>query len=169
MITDNNDELVEILNDLVKINNDRIRGYEKAIQHSSDSDKDLVDVFSKMIEESRQYKAELSNTIQELGGKVDPEETTNSGKLYRLWMDLCSALVGKERVSVLDECEFGEDAAQKVYRQAIESDVTTGADIRRLITNQKSSLKTSHDTIKRMRDAQKEIHELHKNGKTSTY
>ena len=167
MITEDTEELVEVLNDLVKINNDRIVGYEKAIQHSSDSDNDLVNVFTKMIAESRQYKSELSNTIQDLGGRVDTEETTHSGKLYRLWMDLCAAVKGRDRRSVLDDCEFGEDTIQKVYREAIESDATRGADIRRLITNQKSSLKTSHDTIKRMRDMQKERDEMQKENKST--
>ena len=155
MTTDNNEELVQVLNDLIRINNDRIRGYEKAIQKTNDSDKQLVEVFSRMIDESRQYKAELSHAIQNANGKVTQQETTMSGKLYRFWMDLYSAIAGKNIKSLLDDCEFGEDAVQKVYREAIETDATAGADIRRLILNQKSSLKTSHDTIKRMRDTQK--------------
>jgi oligoendopeptidase F len=57
MITDNNEELVQVLNDLIRINNDRIRGYEKAIQKTNDSDKQLVEVFSRMIDDSRQYEA----------------------------------------------------------------------------------------------------------------
>jgi uncharacterized protein (TIGR02284 family) len=166
MLTEQNEELVEVLNDLIKINNDRIVGYERAIQHTSDNDKDLVNVFTKMIDESRQYKMELSNSIQDLNGRISTEETTHSGKLYRVWMDLRNAILGKDRQSVLDECEFGEDTIQKVYREAIESDATRGADIRRLITNQKSSLKISHDTIKRLRDTQKELDEQ-KQGKST--
>lgn len=167
MKEDNHEELVEVLNDLVRINNDRIRGYEKAIEESTDGDKDLVGLFSRMIDESRQYKAELIGAIQAVGGEVVPEETTASGKLYRFWMDIKNAVGGKDRESVLDDCEFGEDAAQKAYQHAIESDVTTGADIRRLVMNQKSSLKTSHDAIRRMRDAQKEVGSL-KDGRTSS-
>ncbi len=38
-------ESAEILNDLVKINNDRIEGYEKAIANLNDEDQDLKSLF----------------------------------------------------------------------------------------------------------------------------
>jgi uncharacterized protein (TIGR02284 family) len=166
MNTENRDELFEVLNDLVRINNDRIEGYERAIEESRDGDTDLVSVFSRMIDESRQYKAELVDAIQGLGGAASFEETTNSGKLYRFWMKIKESVSGKDRGSVLDDCEFGEDAAQKAYQEALESDATMAADIRKLIVNQKTSLKNSHDTIKRLRDMQNEVSGTLKEKKT---
>ena len=50
-----NDNLVMVLNDLIRINNDRIAGYEKAADEARDIDVDLRAVFSRMAEESRQY------------------------------------------------------------------------------------------------------------------
>jgi uncharacterized protein (TIGR02284 family) len=159
MLTENKDELIEVLNDLVRINNDRIEGYERAIEKSADRDRELVDVFTRMIEESRQYKGELLELVQSLGGRSEWDETTASGKLYRFWMNIKGTLGAKDSESVLDDCEFGEDAAQKAYQEALESDATMGADVRKLIVNQKTSLKNSHDIIKRMRDAQREFSE----------
>ena len=166
MYTENRDELVEVLNDLVRINNDRIEGYERAIEDSRDSDNDIVNVFSRMIDESRQYKGELIKAIQTVGGSAEYEETTHSGKLYRFWMKIKETVTGKDRGSVLDDCEFGEDAAQKAYQEALESDATMDTDIRKLIVNQKSSLKNSHDTIKRLRDMQKEVSDAVSDKKT---
>ena len=166
MQTENRDELVQVLNDLVRINNDRIEGYERAIEESRDGDTDLVSVFSRMIDESRQYKGELIDSIQTLGGDATYEETTNSGKLYRFWMKIKESVTGKDRGSVLDDCEFGEDAAQKAYQEALESDATMAADFRKLIVNQKTSLKNSHDTIKRLRDMQKEVSDTVSDKKT---
>ncbi len=146
-----NDNLITVLNDLIRINNDRIVGYEKAADEARDIDVDLRAIFSRMSEESRQYAAELTQEVVKLGG--DPATgTTNSGKIYRVWMDVKATFSGHNRQTVLENCEFGEDAAQKAYEAALKSDAEISADIRQLITNQKSSLKTSHDVIKKYRD-----------------
>jgi uncharacterized protein (TIGR02284 family) len=169
MQTENRDELVQVLNDLVRINNDRVEGYERALEDTKDGNQDLIGVFNKMIDESRQYKAELTDAIETLGGKADFEETTNSGKLYRFWMKIKESLSGGSRGSVLDDCEFGEDAAQKAYQEALESDVAMDLDTRDLIINQKALLKKSHDKIKRYRDLQKEVSDLKKDRPTRSY
>lgn len=146
-----NNELVEVLNDLIRINNDRIRGYEKAGDEARDIDVDLRSVFNRMAEESRQYAAELTQEVVKLGGEP-ASGTTNAGKIYRVWMDIKATFTGNSRQAVLENCEYGEDATQKAYETALKSESEMSADIRQLITNQKSSLKTSHDVIKRYRD-----------------
>ena len=49
-------EAVEILNDLVEINNDRINGYERGLKELKDGDEDLRVLFLGFIDESRQMK-----------------------------------------------------------------------------------------------------------------
>jgi uncharacterized protein (TIGR02284 family) len=151
-----NEKLVEVLNDLIEINNDRITGYEKAADETKDIDIDLQAVFHKMADESRKYKAELTQAVSRLGGEP-ATGTTNSGKIYRVWMDVKATFTGHDRQAVLENCEFGEDAAQKAYKLALESDAEIDADTRQLITSQQSSLKTSHDLIKKYRDAHKAV------------
>jgi uncharacterized protein (TIGR02284 family) len=146
-----NDNLAEVLNDLIRINNDRIVGYEKASDEARDIDVDLRATFTRMAEESRQYAAELTQEVVKLGGEP-ATGTTNSGKIYRVWMDVKATFTGNSRQAILENCEFGEDAAQKAYDSALKSDAEISADTRQLITNQKSSLKTSHDVIKKYRD-----------------
>jgi uncharacterized protein (TIGR02284 family) len=146
-----NDNLVSVLNDLIRINNDRIEGYQRANNEARDIDVDLRAVFTRMADESRQYAAELIQEVVKLGGEP-ATGTTASGKIYRAWMDVKATFTGHDRESVLASCEFGEDAAQKAYRSALESDAEMTADIRQLIANQKASLKTSHDVIKKYRD-----------------
>jgi uncharacterized protein (TIGR02284 family) len=151
-----NEKLTEVLNDLIRINNDRTTGYEKASEEVRSIDVDLFATFNKMANESRKYVAELSNEVQRLGGEP-ATGTTNSGKIYRVWMDVKATFSGKDRQAILESCEFGEDAAQKAYREALASDAEISADTRQLITDQQSSLKTSHDFIKKYRDAQKVV------------
>lgn len=150
---ENNQKTIEVLNDLIRINNDRIEGYEKAIRETNESDVDLHSVFSKMADESRQYRTELSEEVRRLGG--DPSSsTTGQGKIYRVWMDIKTAFSTKERQSVLELCEYGEDAAQKAYQEALE-EKELPSDIRSLVQHEKESLRSSHDTIKNYRDLQR--------------
>ena len=138
------------MNDLIRINNDRVVGYEKAADEARDIDVDLRAVFKRMSEESRQYAAELTQEVVKNGGEP-ATGTTNSGKIYRVWMDVKATFSGASRQAILENCEFGEDAAQKAYESALKSDDLT-SDVRQLVANQKSSLKTSHDVIKKYRD-----------------
>lgn len=146
-----NHNLTKVLNDLIRINNDRIEGYQKASGEASEKDVDLKKIFDKMADESRQYVVELSKEVYNLGGEP-LTSTTISGKIYRAWMDVKTGFTGSTRLVLLESCEHGEDATQKGYQQALVADETLSIDIRHLIANQKDLLKKSHDTIKRFRD-----------------
>lgn len=146
-----NEKVTAVLNDLVRINNDRVVGYEKAIDELKDEDADLKTLFNRYITESRQNAHELTLEVSRLGGDA-AEGTTNSGKVYRVWMDLKAVISGHERKTVLANCEFGEDAAQKAYDTALNSDLEFEATIRDLIVRQKATLKSGHDEVKRLRD-----------------
>jgi uncharacterized protein (TIGR02284 family) len=150
------EEMNEILNDLVKINNDRVAGYERAINEAKDLDIDLKAIFDSMIRESQMYKDELSAKIAENGGEID-DDTTTSGKIYRAWMDIKSTFTDSDRHSILVSCEFGEDAAQRAYEAALASGSFIDADTKKLIQEQQAALKMSHDLIKKQRDAHKAL------------
>ncbi|MEO6547400.1 MAG: PA2169 family four-helix-bundle protein [Ferruginibacter sp.] len=153
---ENTNETVDILNDLILINNDRIAGYEKAIAELKGNDDvsrehlDLTILFEKMIDDSREIRNALGKEVQVLGGEM-AEGTMTSGKVYRAWMDLKAVFTGKDRHTILENCETGEDAAQKAYRVALEKEDLPHF-LRDLISAQKSLLKDSHDEVKALRD-----------------
>ena len=153
---ENQEELVGVLNDLIRINNDRIVGYERASKESKNIDVDLIATFNKMADQSRQYKAELVQQVSRLGGDA-ASDTTVSGKVYRVWMDLKAAITGKDRESILGSCEYGEDVAQRAYEAALESDAYMSTEVRQMISSQKSELKTSHDLIRKYRDLHEKV------------
>ncbi|MGV3762225.1 PA2169 family four-helix-bundle protein [Parapedobacter sp.] len=147
----------EVLNDLIKINNDRIAGYEKAIARLPAADVDLKALFSGLIEQSQMLKDELQQHISAWENRVD-DETTASGKIYRAWMDVKQTFALDDRKAILESCEYGEDAAQKAYRQAEEvADISTAA--KALISSQKTQLRASHDQIKQLRDREKVVND----------
>ena len=55
----------------------------------------------------------------------------------------------------MNNCEFGEDAAQKAYDMALNADVQFEPPLRDLVVRQKTQLKVGHDEVKRLRDMHK--------------
>lgn len=146
-----NEHAAEVINDLVKINNDRIEGYETAIKETKDGDNDLKSLFQSMKQDSMQLKQELANILSKYG--EEPEKGTRTdGKIYRAWMDVKATFSGNSRKSVLENCEYGEDAAQKAYKSAL-SDSDLPQEVKTVIVSQQSILKADHDKIRQLRDA----------------
>ncbi|MDB5017440.1 MAG: family four-helix-bundle protein [Mucilaginibacter sp.] len=148
---ENYKETIETLNDLVEINNDRIRGYEKAIKDTGDENPELKQLFVNHIAESQKFKIELGTEVEVLGKDIE-NHTTTSGKLHRTWMQLKEAFTGHSTKSILEECEFGEDAIIKAYETAIEDDHTP-AYIREILSEHLGFLQEAHDEVKSLRDS----------------
>ena len=150
---ENTAKTIEVLNDLILINNDRIEGFERAIKETEESDgnNDLLPVFLKRIDESRQFKMELGGEIQVLGKDIETG-TSTSGKLHRAWIAVKETFTGHDRHSLLEECEFGEDAIKKSYAEALE-EPDLPAYIRELLLEQEEIILDAHDEIKELRDS----------------
>lgn len=142
-----------LLNDLILINNDRVVGYQKAMEELKDEDSDLILLFQEKVNQSNKFIAELTEKVIATGHKVE-SGTTNAGKIYRVWMDVKAFFGGSDRKVVLDNCEDGEDAASAAYNDALASEGLS-TDARSLITRHLAALKISHDRIKALRDAQR--------------
>lgn len=148
-------ETIEILNDLVQINNDRITGYEHALKELKAEDVDLKILFENMIDQSRKIRIDLGNEVQVLGAAIE-KGTTNSGKIYKAWMDIKAVFTGHDRHAVLSNCEFGEDAAQKAYKTALAAE-DLPAFLHEMIQDQQIILRGSHDEIKALRDEKESV------------
>jgi uncharacterized protein (TIGR02284 family) len=151
-----NKTAIEVLNDLIKINNDRIAGYEKAAENVEKTDVMLKTLFYQTAEESQAYKKELTERVIALGGEPSTSSTA-PGKIYRGWMDVKATFSGDDSKAMLEACEYGEDAAQKAYKQALERSEEYPASVRHLIEDQKNMLKMSHDLIRSKRDEYREV------------
>jgi uncharacterized protein (TIGR02284 family) len=107
---------ISALNDLIRINNDRITGYKKRMVITLDDDLDFL--FSQFIYQSRQNVDELIEYIRLLDG-VPADRDCLSGKFYHSWTDFKSLSYQQDRQTILDYCEYGEDVAKSAYQKAI--------------------------------------------------
>jgi uncharacterized protein (TIGR02284 family) len=148
---ENTQATVQVLNDLVQINNDRIEGYQRASKDLKDGDTELKSLFTRLIGQSQGYKLALGTEVNAFGKDMETG-TTTSGKIHRVWLDVKAAFTGHDTYDVLEECEFGEDAILKAYRTALE-DENLPAYLRETISQQESELIDAHDEIKALRDS----------------
>ena len=143
-------QTAEVLEDLIRINNDRIEGYEKAAGDLKPEDSDLRMIFLRAIDQSRKIRMVLGTEVQILGQAI-PSGTTGSGSIYRAWMEIKATFTGHTRHAVLASCEYGEDAAQKAYESALKSEHLPEY-LSTTVLEQKKELKAFHDEIKALRD-----------------
>lgn len=148
---DNSKKIVEVLNDLIRINRDRIAGYEKAVENVEEGDAVLRTLFYQLSDESQKLKEELADEVRSYGGEP-ADDTTMSGKIYRAWMEVKDTFSSDDAKSALEACEYGEDAAQKAYAEALEESKDFPDKVRRIIQDQKDMLRLSHDLIRNKRD-----------------
>lgn len=144
------EKTIDVLNALVQINNDRIKGYETASKETDEYD--LNSLFASFCNTSNKINQELSDEINKLGGQ--PTDSTKvSGKFFRAWMDVKAALTGKDRKAILDSCEYGEDQALNTYQEVLKNDREHLTNAQQtMIQAQHALLKADHDKVKLMRD-----------------
>lgn len=148
-----NTKIVEILNDLIEINNDRAEGFEKATRDINDENIDLKAAFEKFASQSRSNITELAGLVGSKGAQ--PEDgNTILGTLHRAWIDIKATFGGSDRHSILEECERGEDAIKKAYKDALQEN-ELGEDVREVLLKQQDAIQISHDAIKALRDVSK--------------
>jgi uncharacterized protein (TIGR02284 family) len=141
---------IEVLNTLIVINNDRIEGYKTANGETNETD--LKMLFSDLTQTSIKCREELIEEVTKLGGTPD-EGTRITGKFFRVWMDVKAALTGNDRKTIVDSCEYGEDAILETYTKILDENQSNTTSLPLdLINKQFALLKSDHDKVKQLRD-----------------
>ena len=112
------EDISVVLNELLKVNNDRIEIYRRAIKEINEHDLKLV--FESAIEESKKIEAVLTLEIFKRNSVPDVDGTTRAGELYRFWLGVREFFNGKDYNSIVKGCKFVEYSVQKTYRKALQ-------------------------------------------------
>ncbi|HEV2481798.1 MAG TPA: DUF2383 domain-containing protein, partial [Puia sp.] len=81
-----NKKMLNLLNDLIRINIDRITAYEKASHAGITPEPEIREVFYRLGTDSRAYVNTLHAEVIKLGG-APVTQSTISGKIYLHWLD----------------------------------------------------------------------------------
>ena len=141
-MTTNRDEVISTLNDLIETCKDGENGF---LTCAADIERiELKELFQKAALHCAEAARELQTEVQRLGGT--PERSGSlAGSAHRRWVDIRSAITGKDEAQVLAECERGEDVAKESYQNALSKDLP--AEIRAIVESQYQGVLQHHDTV----------------------
>lgn len=146
--TASNDDVISTLNGLIETCKDGQDGFTQAAEGVERSD--LKSLFYEFSQQRSQFAGELQELVRGLGG--DPEKSGSvAGALHRGWINIKSAVTGKDEGAILNECERGEDSAKAAYKNALEEALP--ANVISVIQQQYTSIQAAHDRVKALRDA----------------
>ncbi len=146
-----NGDVVDVLNELLENARDGEYGFRTCAEEVETSN--LKQLFSERAEQCRSAGAELIPLITQYGG-TPAEGGTTSGAMHRGWVHIKGALGANSELSILEECERGEDAALARYRKALKQNLP--ADVRALVERQSQGAQRNHDQIRDLRNAARE-------------
>ena len=142
----NKDE-VSTLNNLIETCKDGERGFKEAAEGLQSAD--IKAQFMEYSRERAQMAAELQAEVRRLGG--DPEKSGSmSASMHRGWVDLKSAITGKDDHAIVSEAERGEDVAKAAYESALKESLSGSA--LTLVQQQAAKVRRVHDTVRDLRD-----------------
>src|SRR4051794_26077812 len=109
-------DVINTLNDLIETSKDGEQGFHECAENIKNPA--LKQVFLNGAKHCAEAAAELQAEVARLGGK--PEQSGSfAGSAHRRWVDVKSAVMGRDDASVLAECERGEDVAKTRYEAAL--------------------------------------------------
>jgi len=116
---------LQVLNDLIRINIDRITGFEKAAHEEATPDRPLRDEFYRMAIEGRSNVNDLHARVIRLGGAPVTNGTV-TGKIYLCWLETHPQFQGA--------CTAAGEATEAAYRHALEEQLPQ--ELHELVENQ---------------------------------
>lgn len=111
-----NDDKVQQIRRLIRINADAESGFETAARSVGNSE--LETLFVGYAKQHAKFARELEAELGRSGGSTGSDSSTFGGALHRRWVDLKAALSGHSSRAVLSACEGEAQSAEAGYADA---------------------------------------------------
>ncbi|MFV8345797.1 PA2169 family four-helix-bundle protein [Flavobacterium sp. ZB4P13] len=146
----NKKKSIVVLNNLIEINNDRIQVYETATKVIEESN--LKDLFSEFQKTSENFKSELAEEVQKMGG-IPVDVIKKNSFLMRFWINFKASLIDKDREDILNTLEYNEYIAIKNYKDTLADNFDhLTAELLIMLKSQQILLTAHHDKVKKLGD-----------------
>jgi uncharacterized protein (TIGR02284 family) len=161
-MSQNNDEVIDCLNDLIETCRDGEKGFRIAAHRvGEDHAAELRTVLDLYAQQRVGFAAELQNEVLRRGG--EPAESGHVSATFRRgWRDLKTAVnLGPDYAAdhyesgILAECDAGEKAALENYQDALKKHLP--ADLRSIVENQYQEIRQAHERIRTLSSAYKSV------------
>jgi uncharacterized protein (TIGR02284 family) len=142
----NKTSTVDVLNTLIESHNERIQGYETALDAIEDVE--LKSLFIKLSQTGWKCKSELVDEVYKLGGTPTKGLKTTS-RFIKIWVDVKSALTGNDQMAILTLCKYGEGIAIDTYEKALTNELDNAAiELKAMLHEHLKLIRANHYTIK---------------------
>lgn len=141
-------DFVSVLNNLVETCKDGEQGFREAAE--AVHNQEVRSTFQRYAQQRAQFASELQVEVARIGGEPEKSGSTG-GALHRGWINLKSAITGKQEHAILEEAERGEDVAVDAYRDALAKDLPS--DIQGIVRRQFEAIQEAHRTVRALRDS----------------
>ena len=137
------DETSSTLNQLIQTCKDGEQGFEAAAQAVTDPN--LRHLFESYSQQRSEFAAELELEVRRIA--KDPAQAGHlAAALHRGWMELKTAVSGRDEGVIIAECERGEDLAVKAYQKALAAPLSN--DLRAVVERQFIKIQEAHDQVR---------------------
>ena len=143
-----NSDIVSTLNELIETCKDGQEGFKQAAEGVERSD--LKSLFFEFSQQRAHFAGELQSIVQQLGEEPEKSGST-AGALHRGWINIKSAVTGKNDASIIAEAERGEDIAKNAYAEAIKTALPPS--VSAIISRQAVKVREAHDRVRSMERA----------------
>ena len=140
---------IAVLNTLIATTLDSVKGYRDSAEETENPNH--ATFFREMAEERSRVAADLQQHVRSHGGEPEMESST-AGAMHRSWLDLKSAITGRDDQAVINEVERGEDYLKTKYEAAMR-DEDLSAECRGMIEQCFASVRKGHDRASQMKHA----------------
>ena len=142
-----NKDQITILNTLTATLIDSVNGYRDAAEDSESGR--FQQMFRERADERNQLAEELRGEVRKLGGNPE-DDGSFMGKTHQRFMDLKTAIMGRDEKAVINEVERGEDYLKEKFETAIESGDLAG-ESRQCVERAYQSIRAGHDQISQLK------------------
>ena len=152
MIGSNTD--VTTLNSLITTTIDSINGYQESADAVENSQ--FRELFQELARDRQQVLPQLQAEVARLGGNPEDDGSTLAAA-HRTFVDLKSAITGRDDKAVINEVERGEDHIKDKYETALNADGLS-AETRQVIQQAYASVRRGHDRVRDLKPALEGTH-----------
>ncbi|MDH1176750.1 PA2169 family four-helix-bundle protein [Achromobacter mucicolens] len=141
------DHVIKVLNNLIETSKNGEKGFASAAEDAKAPE--LQELFRNRSRDCAAGAAELQAIVAQMGG--EPEDSgTVAGAMHRGWTNIKAAVSSRTDLTLLEECEKGEDVAKADYDKALKE--TLPENVRAIVERQYQGVLHNHDQIRDLRN-----------------
>lgn len=145
---------ITMLNTLIATTIDSVNGYQESAQ-AVENDR-FRQLFMELAQDRQQVLPQLQAEVARLGGNPEDDGST-LGAAHRAFVDLKSAITGRDDKAVINEVERGEDYIKEKYETAL-NNADLSAETRQVVSQAYESVRRGHDRVRDLKHALDGVH-----------